>query len=176
MIRINENFTKLKASYLFSDIAKRVAAFQRPTHRNRSSGSALATSRAAAARLCGGIARRRRRAQPARDVQGLWPRAGLRLPARGHRATRFPGARLPDRARRNLRLRRLEMRLRQHPGNLRPDIRLAIPIQFIPCMSTPTSWRGAPAPTSTAVTRASPISSPRPPTAMCPPCRTRRPT
>jgi len=28
MIRINENFTKLKASYLFSDIAKRVAAFQ----------------------------------------------------------------------------------------------------------------------------------------------------
>lgn len=28
MIRINENYTKLKASYLFSDIAKRVAAFQ----------------------------------------------------------------------------------------------------------------------------------------------------
>src|SRR3954462_8726567 len=27
MIRINENFTKLKASYLFSDIAKRVTAF-----------------------------------------------------------------------------------------------------------------------------------------------------
>lgn len=29
MIRINENYLKLKASYLFSDIAKRVAAFQR---------------------------------------------------------------------------------------------------------------------------------------------------
>jgi LL-diaminopimelate aminotransferase len=28
MIRINENFTKLKASYLFSDVAKRVAAYQ----------------------------------------------------------------------------------------------------------------------------------------------------
>ncbi|MCG8472414.1 MAG: LL-diaminopimelate aminotransferase [Desulfobacterales bacterium] len=28
MIRINENYTKLQASYLFSDIAKRVAAFQ----------------------------------------------------------------------------------------------------------------------------------------------------
>ncbi len=28
MIRINENFTKLKASYLFSDIAKRVATYQ----------------------------------------------------------------------------------------------------------------------------------------------------
>lgn len=28
MIRINENYNKLKASYLFSDIAKRVAAFQ----------------------------------------------------------------------------------------------------------------------------------------------------
>ncbi|WP_300668514.1 LL-diaminopimelate aminotransferase [Desulfoluna sp.] len=28
MIQINENFTKLKASYLFSDIAKRVTAFQ----------------------------------------------------------------------------------------------------------------------------------------------------
>ncbi len=28
MIRINENYTKLKASYLFSDISKRVAAFQ----------------------------------------------------------------------------------------------------------------------------------------------------
>ncbi|MGA8281423.1 MAG: aminotransferase class I/II-fold pyridoxal phosphate-dependent enzyme, partial [Desulfobacterales bacterium] len=28
MIRINENYLKLKASYLFSDIAKRVAAFQ----------------------------------------------------------------------------------------------------------------------------------------------------
>lgn len=28
MIRINENFTKLEASYLFSDIARRVAAFQ----------------------------------------------------------------------------------------------------------------------------------------------------
>jgi LL-diaminopimelate aminotransferase len=28
MIRINENFTKLKASYLFSDVARRVAAFQ----------------------------------------------------------------------------------------------------------------------------------------------------
>jgi LL-diaminopimelate aminotransferase len=28
MIRINENFTKLKASYLFSDIARRVAAYQ----------------------------------------------------------------------------------------------------------------------------------------------------
>ncbi|MDD2219707.1 MAG: LL-diaminopimelate aminotransferase [Desulfoplanes sp.] len=29
MIRINENYKKLKASYLFSDIAKRVAAFQK---------------------------------------------------------------------------------------------------------------------------------------------------
>jgi len=29
MIRINENYLKLKASYLFSDIAKRVAAFQK---------------------------------------------------------------------------------------------------------------------------------------------------
>ena len=28
MIRLNENYTKLKASYLFADIAKRVAAFQ----------------------------------------------------------------------------------------------------------------------------------------------------
>ena len=28
MIRINENYKKLQASYLFSDIAKRVAAFQ----------------------------------------------------------------------------------------------------------------------------------------------------
>jgi LL-diaminopimelate aminotransferase len=28
MIRINENYLKLQASYLFSDIAKRVAAFQ----------------------------------------------------------------------------------------------------------------------------------------------------
>ena len=28
MIKINENFNKLQASYLFSDIAKRVAAFQ----------------------------------------------------------------------------------------------------------------------------------------------------
>ena len=28
MITINENYLKLKASYLFSDIAKRVAAFQ----------------------------------------------------------------------------------------------------------------------------------------------------
>src|ERR1700690_4145340 len=27
MIRINENYTKLKASYLFSDIAKRVIAY-----------------------------------------------------------------------------------------------------------------------------------------------------
>jgi LL-diaminopimelate aminotransferase len=27
MIHLNENFTKLKASYLFSDIAKRVTAF-----------------------------------------------------------------------------------------------------------------------------------------------------
>ena len=27
MIRINENYTKLKASYLFSDIAKRVSAY-----------------------------------------------------------------------------------------------------------------------------------------------------
>jgi LL-diaminopimelate aminotransferase len=28
MIRINENFLKLKASYLFSDIAKRIASYQ----------------------------------------------------------------------------------------------------------------------------------------------------
>ena len=28
MIRINENYGKLQASYLFSDIAKRVSAFQ----------------------------------------------------------------------------------------------------------------------------------------------------
>ncbi|MCP4994650.1 MAG: LL-diaminopimelate aminotransferase, partial [Gammaproteobacteria bacterium] len=28
MIKINENFNKLQASYLFSDIAKRVAAHQ----------------------------------------------------------------------------------------------------------------------------------------------------
>ncbi|MES9974677.1 MAG: LL-diaminopimelate aminotransferase, partial [Candidatus Thiodiazotropha sp.] len=28
MIKINENYKKLQASYLFSDIAKRVAAFQ----------------------------------------------------------------------------------------------------------------------------------------------------
>ncbi len=28
MIKINENFSKLQASYLFSDIAKRVSAFQ----------------------------------------------------------------------------------------------------------------------------------------------------
>ena len=27
MIRLNENYTKLKASYLFSDIAKRVSAY-----------------------------------------------------------------------------------------------------------------------------------------------------
>ena len=27
MIRINENYTKLKASYLFADIAKRVSAY-----------------------------------------------------------------------------------------------------------------------------------------------------
>jgi len=29
MIRINENYSKLQASYLFSDIAKRVAAYQK---------------------------------------------------------------------------------------------------------------------------------------------------
>ncbi|MDO8264165.1 MAG: LL-diaminopimelate aminotransferase, partial [Gallionella sp.] len=29
MIRINENYQQLQASYLFSDIAKRVAAFQK---------------------------------------------------------------------------------------------------------------------------------------------------
>ena len=29
MISINENYSKLQASYLFSDIAKRVAAFQK---------------------------------------------------------------------------------------------------------------------------------------------------
>jgi LL-diaminopimelate aminotransferase len=29
MIRINENYKKLQSSYLFSDIAKRVAAFQK---------------------------------------------------------------------------------------------------------------------------------------------------
>ena len=29
MIKINENYKKLQASYLFSDIAKRVAAFQK---------------------------------------------------------------------------------------------------------------------------------------------------
>ena len=28
MIKINENYLKLQASYLFSDIAKKVAAFQ----------------------------------------------------------------------------------------------------------------------------------------------------
>ncbi|NOR51497.1 MAG: LL-diaminopimelate aminotransferase, partial [Gammaproteobacteria bacterium] len=28
MIKINENFNKLQSSYLFSDIAKRVGAFQ----------------------------------------------------------------------------------------------------------------------------------------------------
>ena len=29
MIKINENYLKLQASYLFSDIAKRVAAYQK---------------------------------------------------------------------------------------------------------------------------------------------------
>ena len=29
MIRVNENYLKLKASYLFSDIARRVADFQK---------------------------------------------------------------------------------------------------------------------------------------------------
>jgi hypothetical protein len=44
MIRINEHYLKLQASYLFSNIAKRVAAFQESPSRNgRSSAWALAT-------------------------------------------------------------------------------------------------------------------------------------
>ncbi len=35
MIRINENYSKLKASYLFSDIAKRVSAFQQANPDNK---------------------------------------------------------------------------------------------------------------------------------------------
>ncbi len=43
MIRINENYTKLVSSYLFSEIAKRVAAFQQRTRTAGSSGWASAT-------------------------------------------------------------------------------------------------------------------------------------
>ena len=43
MIRINEHYLKLQASYLFSDITKRVAAFQKANPARRSSSSVSAT-------------------------------------------------------------------------------------------------------------------------------------
>ena len=50
----------------------------------------------------------------------LRPGAGLRLPARGDRASTTTAPRgVDDRGRRDLRLRRLEVRQRQHPGDLR---------------------------------------------------------
>ena len=88
MIRINEHYTKLNSSYLFTDIARRVAAFQEahpgrvdhpPRHRRR--------DRAAPAGVRRGAPRRGRRDGPARDLQGLRPRPRLRFPARGHRAS-----------------------------------------------------------------------------------------
>ena len=59
MIRINENYSKLQASYLFSDIAKRVAAFQKELTESGVSNTLLESRGADIEAGCGQLRSRR---------------------------------------------------------------------------------------------------------------------
>ena len=119
--RINDHYLKLKSSYLFPEIARRVRAFQEanpdaqdhpPRHRRRHRSRCRPRDRAR-------CTRRSTRWRSRETLPRLRPRAGLRLPARRDRQARLRRARRRRRRRRDLRLRRLQVRQRQHPGDLR---------------------------------------------------------
>ena len=121
MIRINENYTKLKASYLFADIAKRVNAYVAAHPDQPVIRLGIGDVTEPLPPVCvEALHAASDEMSAASDVKGLRTRAGrLCLPARSRRPARLRRPRLQDRGGRDLHLRRREVRLRQHPGDLR---------------------------------------------------------
>ena len=92
MITINEHYLKLQASYLFSDIARRVAAFQEahPDRQVIRLGIGDVT-RALPPACIDAFHRAVDEMAVDSNLPGLRSGAGLRLPARGHCPSRLPG-------------------------------------------------------------------------------------
>ena len=119
MIRVNENYQKLKASYLFADIAKRVNAWvsANPDKKLIRMGIGDVTEPlppACIAAFHAGVDEMAKR----ETFKGYGPEQGydsLRQLIAKHDFQ----ARRPSRRRRDLRLRLLQVRHRQHPGALR---------------------------------------------------------
>jgi len=119
MIRINEHYTKLKASYLFADIARRVAEFQaaNPARSHHRLGIGDVTEPlppvcvAALHAAADEMARRE-------TFKGYGPDQGYAF-LRDAIAQQDYKPAVAHRARRGFCLRRRQVRLRQHPGDLR---------------------------------------------------------
>ena len=121
MAKINDNYLKLKAGYLFPEIGRRVRAF------------AEANPQAKVIRLgIGDVTRPLPPAilkafhdavddlAPGRDLRRLRPGAGVRLADQRHHREVLQAARRVAQDRGDVHLRRLQVRLRQHPRHLRP--------------------------------------------------------
>ena len=130
-----------------------------------------AAARRRAHRACTPRSMNSARARPSR----LWSRAGLRFPPRRHRGKRVPSPRPRDRGRRDLRLRRLEVRQRQHSRRLRRGNRVAIIDPVYPVYVDTNVMVGHTGPTDEALLRRL-LYFPAPRrTASCPKCPTRVP-
>ena len=120
MARVNDHYLELKSSYLFSDIAKRIAAFgeAHPGAKLIRLGIGDVT-RPLPAAVVQGAPRGRRRDGAPRELQGLWAGNRLCVPHRADRRARLRRPRRQGRSRRDLRQRRRQVRHHQYPGDLR---------------------------------------------------------
>ena len=94
MITINEHYLKLQASYLFSDIARRVAAFQEANPDREVIRLGIGDVTRALPEAC--IEAFHRAVDEMADdsyVPGIRAGAGVCVSARGHRQERFSGPR-----------------------------------------------------------------------------------
>jgi LL-diaminopimelate aminotransferase len=154
MIKINENYQKLQASYLFANIAKRVREYQDENPGRELIRMGIGDVTQPLPEACVTAMHKAvdelTRARPSR----LRARAGLRLPARGHRQARLPGARRRHFGRRGVRQRWRQVRHRQHPGAVRGrrPHRRARP--GVPVYVDTNVMAGAPAPARTGATPA----------------------
>ena len=156
MAKINDNYLKLKAGYLFPEIGRRVKAFSAanprgqddpPGHRRRYPAACPRHLKAFHKAVDD-------MAQP-ETFCGYGPEQGYDFLLNA--ITTSPTSRCDVARRRDLHLRRLQVRQRQHPRHLRPwTTSSPSPTRSTPSTSTPTSWAATPArPTRTANTRAS---------------------
>ena len=120
MIQINENYLKLQASYLFSDIAKRVTAFQKANPGKDVIKLGIGDVTLPLPPACiEALHKAVDEMADAATFRGYGPEQGYDFLREADRPARLPGARRGHRGRRDLRQRRRQVRHRQHPGDLR---------------------------------------------------------